>query len=155
MKHRQPAGLSIGSVFTLLYAGHSVGDHWIQRWEEVRDKGKPGRVGQAACARHVASLTATQALTLAAGAAATGQRLNLRKAALGLAVNAASHYWADRRTTLSKLARHKLVDKGGFYDLGDSAIAPCGTGAYALDQAWHHAWLLVSALIIASPTEGE
>lgn len=152
MTRHQPAGLSLGSVYTLLYTGHSVGDHWVQRYPDVRDKGLPGRVGQAACARHVASLTATQALALAAGAAATGQRLDPRKAAFGLAVNAASHYWADRRTTLSKLAHHPLVGKGGFYDLGDRNIAPCGTGAYALDQAWHHAWLLVSALFIASST---
>ncbi|SEG90968.1 hypothetical protein SAMN04489712_1282 [Thermomonospora echinospora] len=56
-----------------------------------------------------------------------------------------SHYWADRRTTLLRLAR--LVGKGEFAELGDGAAAPAGTGAYALDQSWHIGWLFAAALI--------
>jgi hypothetical protein len=64
----------------------------------------------------------------------------------GLAVNAVSHYWADRRSTLAGLAR--VAGKGGFYGLGDGGVAPAGTGAYAMDQAWHVGWLVVSVLVM-------
>lgn len=61
--------------------------------------------------------------------------------------DAISHYWADRRSTLARLADR--LGKGELYALGDGAAAPAGTGAYALDQSWHHAWLYIAALIIA------
>lgn len=140
--------MSLGSAFAALYVGHHVGDYWVQRGHDAVAKGKPGRDGQLACARHVASLTATQAVALAATAAVAGERLRPRKVAVGLAVNAASHYWADRRFTLAKLANHPLVNKGEFHAFGDAMAAPCGNGAHALDQSWHRAWLLVTALII-------
>lgn len=62
-------------------------------------------------------------------------------------------------------ARHVLgltITKDAFYSLGTRAhprhpvtaegdpAATLGTGAYALDQSWHHLWLLVAALIIAA-----
>ena len=89
---------------------------------------------------------------LTAGCLAAGERLSLRRVAVGLTVNAVSHYAADRR---EHGALPKLVDrldrfgKRNFYEFGDGKAAPCGTGAYALDQAWHIGWLAITTLIIA------
>jgi hypothetical protein len=47
-----------------------------------------------------------------------------------------------------------IPGKGEFWHLGAPRPGhddnPClGTGAYALDQSWHIAWLFISALVIA------
>lgn len=142
----------LGGVYALLHASHHLGDYWVQQHEWADTKGNPGWDGRLACGLHVATLTATQALTLTAGARAAGERLPARRIVAGLAVNAISHYWADRRTPLRRLAHR--VRKGDLYALG----APrdgyddnrcLGSGAHALDQAWHLAWLAVAAAIIA------
>lgn len=52
--------------------------------------------------------------------------------------------------TLARLADR--LGKGEFARLGDGAAAPAGTGAYALDQSWHVAWLLIAALIACMGT---
>jgi hypothetical protein len=72
---------------------------------------------------------------------------------VGLAVDAVSHYWADRRTTLEKLAGI-IPGKAKFYQLGkprpDHDDNFClGTGAYALDQSFHIGFLFIAALIIS------
>jgi hypothetical protein len=84
-------------------------------------------------------------------ALATGARLSVPAVAAGLAVNGVSHYWADRRSTLAALAA--LLGKSQLWVLGsprpghdDNPVL--GTGAYALDQSWHLAWLVITALII-------
>lgn len=142
-----------------LYAAHEVGDQWVQTHHQACTKGGRGeqqRAGQAACARHVASMTATKALMLGVTSAVTGTRLPLGRTAVALAVDAASHYWADRRYTLAGLADR--LGKGEYYRLGsprpdrDDNLT-IGTGAYALDQAWHAAWLWAAALIVASGEE--
>lgn len=46
--------------------------------------------------------------------------------------------------------RCDVIDEHGQPIPGDPAPhdAPClGTGAYALDQAWHHLWLLIAAAV--------
>ena len=60
--------------------------------------------------------------------------------------------------TLAALAR--VTGKGEFYSLGTPThpahptsaeggpAAHLGTGAYALDQSFHHLWLLVAALLV-------
>lgn len=70
-------------------------------------------------------------------------------------MDAASHYWADRRTTLRALAAALGAGKAAFFDIG--APRPghddnptLGTGAYALDQSWHIGWLFVAALVVAA-----
>lgn len=146
------AAVTFAAVFAALFAAHSVGDHWVQTHHQACGKGAPGWGGRIACARHVATLTATKAAALAALMLSAGLALNPWAAALGLAVDAVSHYWADRRTTLAALAER--LGKRGFYELGaprpDRDDAPhLGTGAYALDQSWHIGWLFVTALIIA------
>jgi hypothetical protein len=141
------------SVFAALYAAHQVGDHWIQSGRQAARKGSRGRAGRAACAAHVATLTATKTLFVAAAALTLRLPWHPAWLAAGLAVDAASHYWADRRYTLAALAGR--LGKTGFYQLG--APRPrmddnptLGTGAYALDQSWHVGWLFVAALIVAA-----
>lgn len=133
------------AVFVALYAAHEVGDHWVQSHRQACGKGAADRRGRLLCAQHVASLTATKALAVGAVVLVTGITLSPWAAAAGLLVDAASHYWADRRTTLQALAAR--LGKADFARLGDGAAAPTGTGAYALDQSWHIGWLFAAALI--------
>lgn len=139
------------AVFIALYAGHEVADHWVQRERQALGKSGPGWPGRLYCARHVLALTLVLAVSLAAVSAVTGARVTIPAAAAALAVNAISHYWADRRLPLRTLAR--IAGKSEFWDLGspreghDDNVT-LGTGAYHLDQAWHIAWLLITALII-------
>lgn len=80
--------------------------------------------------------------------AATGCRLRPARVAAALALNAAAHYAIDYRRGLALVA--DALGKREFWRLGDGSAAPCGTGAYALDQTAHRAVLWVSALPIAS-----
>jgi hypothetical protein len=143
----------IGGVYALLHAGHEVGDHWIQTDDQAEHKGDNGERGQRACVTHVATLTATQMALLTAGCLAAGERLKLGRVAVAFAFNAASHYAADRREhgVIPKLVtRFERLGKHNFYELGDGKAAPCGTGAYALDQALHVGCLAVAAIIIGA-----
>lgn len=136
---------SFAAVFVGLYAAHQVGDHWVQTHHQACGKGAPGWEGRVLCTRHVITLTATKAGVLGLVAAVCGMNLHPAAVVLALAVDAVSHYWADRRSTLLKLADR--VGKGGFARLGDGVAAPVGTGAYSLDQSWHVGWLLVASLL--------
>jgi hypothetical protein len=144
---------TFAAVFIALYVAHSVGDHWVQTSHQSAHKGRPGWVGQLADARHVATLTLTKLAMLIPAAALLGLHLSVPAVVAGLAVDAASHWWADRRSTLVRLAA--LLGKGEFYRLGAPRAGRddnphIGTGAYALDQSFHHLWLLVAALVIAT-----
>lgn len=141
------------AVFAALFVGHQVGDHWVQSSCQAAGKGGPGWVGRWACVRHVCSLTATKVVFLSPVLLLAGVVVHPVAVVVGLGVDAVSHYWADRRTTLARLA--SLVGKGEFHRLGSPRPGrddnpTLGTGAYALDQSWHTAWLLVAALIIAT-----
>jgi hypothetical protein len=126
-------------------AGHHAGDYLLQSDYQAVTKGSPGILGRRACTRHVASLTAAQAALVALVLAATDTAAAPLSVAAGLAVNAATHWWADRRTTLHGLvlATEPLVAKTGFFETA--------VGRAAIDQAWHRLWLLPSALIAAAP----
>lgn len=151
---------TFAAVFVALYVGHSVGDHWVQTSHQSVAKGKPGWTGRLADARHVASLTATKVALLLPVAAVLGLHLSVPGLLAGLGVDAVTHWWADRRSTLAWLA--KVTRQSEFYSLGTGAhpahpvtaenkpAAHLGTGAYALDQSFHHLWLLVAALLIAT-----
>jgi len=141
-----------GLVFAALFAGHSFGDHWIQSSHQAVCKGGTGWPARRACAAHVATLQITKFLLVMLAVGLVDLRLNPWAVAGALAVDGASHYWADRRFTLQRLA--KGVGKATFYDQGTDLVnghgecAPhVGTGRYALDQSWHHLWLFVAALI--------
>lgn len=150
---------TFAASFAALYAAHHVGDLWLQTHAQATGKGERSPEGRRACRGHVASLTATKATALAGLAAATRTRLPLKASAAALAVDAASHYWIDRRYTLEALAdgaeRIGITGKGAFYRAGDPAAAPTGGGAFALDQAAHIAMLSVAAGIVAAGTKKE
>jgi hypothetical protein len=139
------------ATFAALYAAHEVGDHWLQTDPQACGKGAAGWAGRLLCAKHVATLTALKAGALGLVAVVLGLPLTPYAVAVALVVDAVSHYWADRRSILLALAdwlgRTVLPGKGAFARLGDGAVAPTGTGAYALDQSWHIGWLFISALI--------
>ncbi|MEU7591722.1 transcriptional regulator [Streptomyces sp. NPDC039022] len=147
------AAAVFAAVFAALYVAHSVGDHWVQTSRQSDHKGRPGWAGRLAVTRHVVTLTATKGAVLLPVSWLLDLRLSLPGLVAGLAVDAASHWWADRRTTLAWLAR--VMGKTEFYRLGAPRAGRddnphLGTGAYALDQSFHHLWLLVAALIIAA-----
>lgn len=144
---------TFAAVFIALYVAHSVGDHWVQTSHQSAHKGRPGWVGRLADARHVATLTLTKLAFLIPAATLLGLHLSLLGLVAGLGVDAVTHWWADRRSTLAWLAR--VTGKGEFYRLGAPRAGHddnphIGTGAYALDQSFHHLWLLIAALVIAT-----
>lgn len=154
--HRAPAspGLGrIGGVYAALRAAHTVADHIVQSGDDAQAKAGHGWPARNACARHVAELTAVQILALAAVAAVAGERLDPRRVAAGLAVNAATHYVLDRRPIARRL--NHALGKKDFYDkfrvqrVGWVDPYGPGTGPYTLDQAWHDGILAVAAAIIA------
>ncbi len=141
----------IGALFVALYAAHQVGDHWVQTEHQATTKGQPGWTGRWACAAHVTTYTLTAVLALAALAAVCDLTPTWSWAG-GLAVSAVTHYIADRRTPLRRLAG--LAGHTEFFTFG--APRPgrddnpgLGTGAYAMDQSWHTGWLFVAALVMA------
>ncbi|WP_326646712.1 transcriptional regulator [Streptosporangium sp. NBC_01755] len=138
------AAVTFAAAFAALFAAHSFGDHWVQTHGQACAKGAPGWAGRWACAKHVATLPATKLIALAAVALITGLHLNPAAVAIALLIDAASHYWADRRTPLQRLATQ--LGKQDFYQLGAGHL---GSGSHALDQSWHHLWIFVATLIIA------
>lgn len=127
------------ALFTALYAAHMIGDYWVQTDWQARMKAQPGMIGRAVCALHVATYTMTLAAVVALVAYRLDVDLSAGRVAVGLGVSAITHYFADRRTPLRRLA--VLCRHGGPWLEG-------GGLAY-LDQAWHIGWLLAVALIIA------
>ncbi len=151
MQHPVTPGL-FAAAFAALFAAHQFADHWLQANSDALSKGGPGWRGRRACARHVAVLTAALAVALAVTALATGARFSVPWTAAALAVNAVTHFWADRRSTLAAFAAR--IGKGVMWGIGQPRAgrddnACLGTGAYALDQSFHTFFLLVTALIIA------
>ena len=133
------------AVFVALWVGHHFADHWVQTDGQAARKGRRDWVGRRACAAHVYWLTATQVFALVALQFATGSVVATPWQLLtGLALNAATHYWIDRRFTLAALCER--LGKGGFYRSGSGL----GTGAYALDQSAHLAVLFVVALVMVA-----
>ncbi|MGD3106270.1 transcriptional regulator [Streptomyces sp. YGL11-2] len=155
-----PAAATFAAAFAALYVAHSVGDHWVQTSHQSATKGLPGWIGRLADARHAATLTATKLAVLLPVAALLGLKLSALGLVAGMSVDALTHWWADRRSTLAWLA--KATGKTEFYNLGTAnhpahpvtadgkPAAHLGTGAYALDQSFHHLWLLVAALLVAT-----
>lgn len=143
---------TLAAAFVALFAAHQVADHWVQTERQARDKGLPGWRGRLACLGHVATYTLTAAVFLAAMAWRCDLHLPPGRLGLALAVSAVTHYVADRRTPLRRLAA--LAGHRDFYRLGACRNGrddnpSLGTGAYALDQSFHYLWLFVAALILA------
>jgi hypothetical protein len=132
----------LGTPYAALYVSHQVADHWIQTSCQSAGKGGDGWPGRIACAKHVAGHMATSVVCLSM-LNIIGVHVALGPMAAGLAVVAVTHYWADRRAPLRKLAYR--LGKKRFYHLGNPAES-LGTGAYALDQSFHFWWLFVAAI---------
>ncbi|WP_067491713.1 DUF3307 domain-containing protein [Actinomadura hibisca] len=141
------AAITFAVTLSVLWIAHHVADHWIQTDCQAITKGRPARdeagtrdrSGQLADLRHVLSLTAVLAAALLAVAWRVDIAYDPARFVVALLVNGASHYWADRRVYLLRLAR--AIGKGGWLDNDPTA-------AYTLDQSWHLLWLLITALII-------
>jgi hypothetical protein len=128
---------------TALTAAHTVADHWVQTDAQARTKGGTGWRARLACARHVATYTATQALALTVAARRLRVSLSPGSTVAALAVSAVTHYVADRRTPLRRMA--EATGSGPFYELNTGGL----NGAYLLDQSWHYGWIFVAALVAA------
>ena len=144
---------TFSAAFAALYAAHQVGDMWIQRDRDAQAKGRPGWIGRVACAHHVGTLTLTKLTAVLAAFTVTGLPIRPAWWTLALGLDATSHYWADRRTTLRWLADH--TGKGPFFRFGAPREGrddnpSLGTGALHLDQAFHVGWLFIAALIISA-----
>lgn len=156
--------LAFLAVLSSMLVAHAVGDHWVQTQVQDRDKGLHGDQmwkGRLACLRHVASYTVCTSLVVAMMWAILGLRISLFSFVLGQLISAVTHYWADRRVPLQRLA--ELVDRlqglkgeavGAFFRLGapragkdDNLVL--GTGRYALDQAWHYLWIFIASVVTA------
>ncbi|MFD9692325.1 hypothetical protein ACFWXO_41930 [Kitasatospora sp. NPDC059088] len=149
MNSSSPA-VRFAASYALLRAAADVADHWIQTDHQATTKGQHDNDGQSsaagrrACAAHVATYTATQAVVLLAGTRLLDVRLRPASVAAALALSAVTHYIADRREPLRRLA--DATGKARFVRLADHGM----NGAYCLDQAWHHAAETVAAVIASA-----
>ncbi|MFI9327765.1 hypothetical protein ACIGZJ_09475 [Kitasatospora sp. NPDC052868] len=139
------------AAYALLRASADVADHWIQTDHQAATKGQHNHIegqssaaGRRACAAHVATYTAAQGVVLLAGTRLLGIRLRPLPVAAALALSAATHYAADRREPLRRLA--DATGKGRFVRLADHGL----NGGYLLDQSWHHAFETCAALIASA-----
>lgn len=144
---------TFAAAFAALYAAHQVADHWVQTQHQADTKGHPGWRGRVSCGAHVLTYGLTGLAAIGMAITVLDVHVSGGHLAVGMAVNVISHYIADRRAPLRAMAG--LTGHAGFYQLG--APRPgrddnpsLGTGAYAMDQSWHVAWLFVAALIIAA-----
>lgn len=134
----------LGTLYATLFVSHQLADHWIQTSCQAMSKGAEGWPGRIACAKHVTGHMATSVVCVAM-LNIIGVHTTPGPVTAGLAVIAITHYWADRREPLRKLAYK--VGKKNFYNLGNPAES-LGTGRYALDQSFHLWWLFVAALVM-------
>jgi hypothetical protein len=141
------------AAYAVLTASHEVADHIVQVDRDAVAKGRHGNEGRAACARHVASYTATQAAALLLADRALGLRLDWRYAAAGLTLSAVTHYGADRsggrwaedpgKVPTTRMVRFAhAIGKGGWLTRDPQA-------GYRYDQAWHKGWIAVAAGVAA------
>jgi hypothetical protein len=130
-------------TFVAWYAAHQVADHWLQTDHQAAAKGDASWSGRRACLGHVGTYTLAQAVTLYATAGWLGLHVSFPAALAGLAVSAGTHYFADRRTPLRKLAKWSPARR--FFELKDHGL----NGAYLLDQSWHIAWIFIGSLVVA------
>jgi hypothetical protein len=143
------AGTRFAATFAALLAAHHVADYWIQTDHQALNKGRHGdptedAVGRAACLAHVVSYSTVTMAAVTAADRALRLGASWRGILAGQAISAVSHYWADRRFTLRRLAAR--LGKLDLYERGDGLA----TGSALLDQSWHLAWLAMAALATAT-----
>lgn len=133
----------IALAYAAMRAAAHFADHWVQTDCQAQHKGMQGWVGRLACGRHVSTYVATQGVFTTVLFALANGGTHWWGLLWGLLLSGVTHYWADRRTPLQKLA--EKVGKGDFYKRGEVL----GSGAYALDQSFHHVMETVAAVLIA------
>lgn len=137
------------AAYAALTAAHEVADHWVQIDAQATAKGERSAVGARACAAHVATYTATQALALVAVNRVTGARLSWRRAALGLAVSAVTHYVADRQGGHWRDEEPRGIVRLAAETGHASWLLRDPNAGYLMDQAWHKGWIAVAAAVVA------
>jgi len=133
------AAARFAAVGLTLLAAHEVADYWLQSEREAVHKGADSAKGRIACASHVATYTAISTAAVVAVDRYLGLGLDPRRIAAGQALSAATHYAADRREPLRRLAH--ATGNGPFWEDGG--------GAPHLDQAAHKVVLALAAAITA------
>jgi hypothetical protein len=141
------------AAYALLTASHELADHWVQIDAQAVTKGKPGREGAVACAKHVATYTATQSLALLVGQRALGLRLTPGRAAAALAVSAVTHYVADRQGGHWRDEQPRGVVRLAAATGHAGWLQRDPNAGYLMDQSWHKAWITVAALVAATGKE--
>lgn len=129
---------TFATLYVALYVAHHIGDYWVQTNNQAITKAIPGWVGRRACLMHVTTYTITAALVLVVVDWRLDLGLDLTRAVAGLGVSAGTHYLADRRVLLRRLAV-LAHHEGPWLDSGGLAL---------MDQSWHIAWLFAVALIM-------
>ena len=146
---------SFAAIAITLYVAHHVGDYWVQSDTDARHKGDPGWHGRLHCLSHVLSYLMTQTALLFVASLVLGIHLGYWQALTGLAISGVTHYIADRRTPLARIAA-LIPGKARFATLGVPRAGhddnpQLATGLWALDQSWHIFWgVFVAALVISS-----
>jgi len=151
--------ITTGVAFGAQLAGHYIGDQWLQTdgqaCNKALDGGHRAAVAMWYCAQHVVVWALTVTGFLAGATWWLHLPLKPGWLAAGVAVNVITHFVADLRTPLIRLAR--LVGRGPYIEhvqvmrpVGAQKCGP-GTAVFHLDQAWHIAWLFVASLLIAGP----
>lgn len=136
------------ATYAALTAAHEVADHWVQIDDQAVNKGRANRNGAIACAEHVITYTATQALALAAVQRATGMRLGWKRAAAGLAISAGTHYIADRQGGHWRDEQPRGIVRLAARTGHAGWLQRDPNAGYLMDQAWHKGWILVAAAVI-------
>lgn len=149
------AAVRFAAAYAVLMASHEVADHWVQRDKEACAKGDPGPAGARACATHVATYAATQALALAAANRGLGLGITWRRATAALAVSAATHYVADRQAGHWRDAHPRGVPWLAAITGHAGWLARDPGSPYLMDQAWHKGWIAIAAALAASGRGGE
>jgi hypothetical protein len=127
--------IGVGDVLATMIVAHYAGDYWVQSDRQATKKEHDA--GQ--CLLHVLTYCLTQMLFLWVLTLVTGWQPSMWGVGGALAVTAVTHYVADRREPLRRLAT--LLGKGGFVERG---------GLPLLDQAWHLMWLFPAALALVT-----
>jgi hypothetical protein len=140
------------ATYAALTAAHEVADHWVQIDAQAMAKGERSTAGATACAKHVATYTATQAVALAAVQRATGMRLSWKRAALGLAISAATHYIADRQGGHWRDEKPRGIVRLAATTGHAGWLQRDPNAGYLMDQSWHKGWIAVAALAAAGGT---
>ncbi|MGW7443320.1 hypothetical protein [Kitasatospora sp. NPDC054795] len=145
------------AAYALLRSAADVADHWIQTDHQATAKGhhdhtdgQSSAAGRRACAAHVATYTATQATALLGGARLLGIRLRPGPVATALALSAATHYIADRQG-----GHWRDENPRGLVRFADAIgkgpwLRSDPQSGYLLDQAWHHAFETVAAIVASA-----